>query len=107
MDKPEILTCPYIECRKTIQKPLMLIDSSKMPRETYYACPHCHSPLDIIVRNERGLESVSVKASKSAKEVAPQGCPYDLGHLRTLPKNAPLPDRCLACLAIIKCVCKK
>ena len=105
--KSETLICPYIKCRKIIQKPLVLIDSLKTPRETYYACPHCHSPLDIIVKNGKGLNSVSVEASKSAKEVAPAGCPHHLGYLQTLAQNAPFPDECLTCSALLKCVCKK
>jgi len=99
--------CPYIECRKIIQKPVVLIDSSKMPRETYYACPHCYSPLEIIVRNGRHPKLVSVEASKEVKETPPQTCPRQFGYLNTLKENTPFPEGCLTCPAIVKCVCKK
>ena len=85
----------------------MLIDSLKTPRETYYACPHCHFPLNIMVKSGDDLNSVSVKASKSVKEVAPAGCQYHLGYLKSLGQNAPFPDECLTCPSIVKCVCKK
>jgi len=78
-----------------------------MPRETYYACPHCYSPLEITVRNGRHPKPVSVGASKEAKEKPPQTCPQQLGYLNTLAANAPFPEECLTCPAIVKCVCKK
>jgi len=106
-NKSITLTCPYTECGKAIQKPLQLIDSLKTPRETYYACPHCHSPLDIIVKNGKDINPVSVEASKSAERIAPQGCPHHFGYLKNLAGDAPFPDECLTCPAIIKCVCKK
>lgn len=96
-----------MECGKSIQKPLLLIDSFKMPRETYYACPHCNSPLDITVKNGKGLNVVSVEASKSVKGIAPSECPHHLGHLKTLAGSDQFPDECLTCPAIMKCVCKK
>lgn len=30
-------------------------------------------------------------------------CRYQLGYLRTLPKNAPIPDECLGCSRVIEC----
>jgi len=96
-----------MECGKSIQKPLLLIDSFKMPRETYYACPHCNSPLDLAVKNGKDLNVVSVEASKSVKGITPSECPHHLGHLKTLAKNDQFPDECLTCPAIMKCACKK
>lgn len=32
-----------------------------------------------------------------------QGCQYQLGYLRTLAKDAPIPDECLSCDKIIEC----
>ncbi len=103
----ETFMCPYIGCRKVIHKPLVLIDSSKMPRETFYACPHCNSPLEIIIRNGRHPKPVSFEASKEARDTTPQRCSHQLGYLTTLAEGTSFPDGCLACPEIVKCLCKK
>ena len=85
----------------------MLIDSSKIPRETYYACPYCHSPLDVIVRKQKNSSSVFVKASDNTIREAPKDCRYHFGYLKSLPRDAPFPDGCLTCPVLMKCVCKR
>jgi len=85
----------------------MLIDSSKVPRETYYVCPHCHAPLNVIVKKQNGSSPVFVEASDSAVRETPEGCRYHFGYLRSLPRDAPFPDECLTCSMIMKCACKK
>jgi hypothetical protein len=37
---------------------------------------------------------------KPAKEIS---CPYELGYLKTLPKDSPIPKECLSCRKIIEC----
>ncbi|MCW4053954.1 MAG: hypothetical protein NWE84_03405 [Candidatus Bathyarchaeota archaeon] len=37
---------------------------------------------------------------KPAKEIS---CPHELGYLKTLPKNSPIPKECLSCRKIIEC----
>ncbi|MFQ5999573.1 MAG: hypothetical protein ACE5J6_02220 [Candidatus Bathyarchaeia archaeon] len=87
VDMPKPITCPNIRCGKTLQKALVLTDPSKKPRTTYYACPHCFSEVEIVVKEETpSLE-----------------CPYYFGFLKTLPKKTPIPDDCLTCPKIIRC----
>lgn len=33
-----------------------------------------------------------------------EGCPHEFGHLRNLPKNAPIPDECFGCSQILECL---
>ncbi len=40
---------------------------------------------------------------ESLKAEVVQECRYRFGYLRTLPKNAPIPDECLSCDKIIEC----
>lgn len=91
IDAHESLVCPNIKCGKTFQKILLLTDLSKTPRETYYACPHCFSKLEIAVKEEK----------------QPLECPYYFGFLKTLQKKIPIPDECLTCPKLIRCKKRK
>ncbi|MEA2090500.1 MAG: hypothetical protein U9O89_07085 [Thermoproteota archaeon] len=104
-------TCPYKKCGKKFQKPVMLTDSSKIPRETYYVCPHCHSKLEIILKDQKNLNSISVKTSGNpaetqVKNLAPPNCPHYFGYLKTLSDDAPIPDECSTCPEIMRCFVK-
>ena len=98
------LKCPYKGCGKTFDKPAILTDSSKVPRETYYACPYCMSKIDIVV-DEKTMRIVDVKPADYPKIFSsPAKCVYYFGFLSTLPKTSPIPDECLACPKILQCM---
>ena len=107
MHKSESLTCPYVKCGRVFQQPLMLTDMSKVPRETYYACPHCLTKVEISVKDQSNWETVSVKTSENAEEGPLLGCPHQFGYLKTLPEDSSIPDECLTCSRIIQCFVKK
>ncbi len=102
----EHLVCPYRECKKEFEKPLVLTDFSNTPRETYYACPHCLTKVDVVVK-DKGMDSVSVESSDGASEKAPSECHYRFGYLKTLPRDATIPDGCLTCSKLLQCFVKK
>ena len=54
------LRCPYKGCEKTFDKPTLLTDQTRIPRESYYACPFCMSKIDIVTDHERVID---IKAS--------------------------------------------
>lgn len=87
VDVHKSLICPNVECGKVFQKVLMLTDLSKSSKETYYACPHCLTKVEIVVKEEE----------------PPLECPYYFGFLKTLPKKTSVPDECLTCLKIMEC----
>jgi DNA-directed RNA polymerase subunit RPC12/RpoP len=105
LPKSELFFCPYEHCGKGFVKPLILTDSSEILRKTYYACPHCHSKLDIkvedlhVIRIEKcdGGERVPIKVN----------CLHNFGYLQTLGENDPIPDECLVCPRILRCYVKK
>jgi hypothetical protein len=84
----------------------MLTDFSRMPRETYYACPHCLTRVDVVVKDQ-SLDVVSLETSGNASEKTPEGCQYRFGYLKTLPKDAAIPDGCLTCPKLLQCFVKK
>ena len=105
--KTENFVCPNEKCGKTFEKPVQLIDSSKIPRETYHACPHCLSEVNLKISNSKDLEGVSVKTSKCLEERLPMKCPHHFELLRNLPKNALTPEECLTCPNILTCYLRK
>jgi hypothetical protein len=52
------------------------------------------------IREERSYEE---RARKGSEEEPAFECKHQLGYLRTLPKNAPIPNECLGCDQIIEC----
>lgn len=100
------LTCPYNECKKGFEKPLVLTDFSSTPRETYYACPHCLTKVDVAM-NDSYMDSISVETSDTPVEQPPAECTHHFGHLKSLPKEAAIPDECLTCSKLLQCLVKK
>jgi hypothetical protein len=101
----EKLKCPYKGCEKSFSKPAVLTDSSIMPRQTYYACPHCMSKLDILVDN---MKIIEVKPTEYPKVFSsPAKCVHYMGFLNVIPKDAPIPDECLICPKVLQCGIKK
>lgn len=98
------MKCPYPGCGKDFDKFIMLVDDfNKVIRETYYACPHCKSRVDIVVTNEDAF-----KFSSGGKDIPPSAsvCPYYFGYLSLFCKKSPIPEECLTCARITKCMTK-
>jgi len=101
------LVCPYVGCGRSFVKPVVLTDESKLPRETYYACPHCHSKLEIFIDDSKRTKVISVERASHPGEIAPPHCQHYFGFLKGIGDNAPLPDECLTCPKIMQCFVKK
>jgi DNA-directed RNA polymerase subunit RPC12/RpoP len=105
------LVCPYKTCGKEFKQPILLTNEAESLHTTYYACPHCHSKVDLILRDAEDLKTVKAVASIDAKthvckQKGPENCPHYVGYLRTLPENYLLPERCLTCPKVILCITK-
>jgi len=101
----EKLKCPYRGCGKSFDKPTVLTDSSKLPRETYYACPYCQSKIDILVEN---MKIVDVRPTEYPKVFeSPAKCARYFGFLNVIPKEAAIPDDCLICPKVLQCSVRK
>ncbi|MFQ5999842.1 MAG: hypothetical protein ACE5J6_03600 [Candidatus Bathyarchaeia archaeon] len=62
--------------------------------------------VDVVVKDQ-SLDSVSLATSKSTPEKAPSECSYRFGYLKSLPKDAGIPDGCLTCPKLLQCFVKK
>jgi hypothetical protein len=108
----------------------MVTDYSKLPRETYYACPHCMLRLELLMDGdpEDGFGGVHVKAHsettpflQAAQENRCPGeavssfqatrptkaCTHFLGFLRSQPDDFGIPDECAICPSIVLCYVRK
>ncbi len=104
---PGKLQCPYAMCHKTFEKPIVLTDTSQVVRETYYACPHCRSKIEIIVEDPGHPRIVSVEGMLTIGQRAPTDCRHQFGYLGDLPDNANIPDECAICPKVMQCFIKK
>ena len=101
----EKLKCPYSGCGKKFERPTILTDSSTMPRQTFYACPHCMSKLDIITDN---LRVVGIKPIEYGKVFdSPAKCAHYTSFLNAMSYDMAVPDDCLVCPKILQCGIRK
>lgn len=112
----------------------MVTDYSKLPRETYYACPHCMLRLELLLdssgkqdglghlrvrpvdddgmivsRLEGGgtVERLGQGVSSAVASRPSKSCRHFLGYLRCLPESAGIPDECAVCPNIMQCYIKR
>jgi DNA-directed RNA polymerase subunit RPC12/RpoP len=94
-------------CSKTFEKPIVMTDSSQLVRETYYACPHCRSKVEVILDDPIHPRLASVEDAFYIGRTKPTKCPHHLGYLREQPENASIPDECAICPKVMQCFIKK
>lgn len=116
-------TCANLcsECGREFSKPILATNYSVGPAETYPACPYCLSKFDVKALEAPGEEEREVKPQiktlgeragpkvveeKKAEEkkVASVECSHRFGYLREKPKDAPIPEECLTCPMMLKCL---
>jgi len=100
------LHCPYNQCGKKFEKPIVLTDTTKLMRETYYACPHCHCKIDVAVDQESG-SVLSIHTAQTPVDMPPAQCKHYIGYLRLLDEEASIPDECAICPKVMVCFAKK
>jgi DNA-directed RNA polymerase subunit RPC12/RpoP len=103
------LVCPYSNCGRGFKQPILLASTGELSRESYYACPHCHSKVDLVLKDRKDLSSAEAVAVTDPDDHVvlgrrPEGCMHYIGYLETLPENASLPDKCLTCPRVMSCI---
>jgi len=106
--------CPNPECRKKFDQLIMLVDHTKVPRETYYACPHCKSRIDVVFdreslrfRNKSGSIRKFRNKSGSMRRENRSSCPHYFGYLKLFTRGAQIPEECLTCKRLTECMAKE
>jgi hypothetical protein len=104
----QAIVCSYVKCGRIFSQPIELTVRAEGSLETYYACPHCFSRVEAPSNLKKSLSEVShvdlKKSSKGIKNDDAANCAYFLGYLKTRPKDASIPDECLTCNKILKCM---
>lgn len=99
------MTCPNNKCGRVFDKPLELIDLAKQSDERSYVCPYCLFKLEPIQpEQETAFETFSDEKLQDATKEKEGNCPQFLGYLGKRPKNAPIPEFCLTCPQMMKCL---
>lgn len=104
----QAIVCPWEKCGKIFSAPIELTVRTKDSRQTYHACPHCFSRVNISDNHEKNPSEVSLgalgDASESITKNDAENCIHFLGYLKTRPKDSQIPDECLTCSKILKCM---
>lgn len=101
----EKLRCPYKGCGKPFERPTVLTDSSTVPRQTHYACPHCMSKIDIVVED---LKVIDIRPTEYPKVFdSPAKCAQYSGLISAMSRDAAVPDDCLVCPKVLQCGIKR
>lgn len=99
------ITCPNTKCGKGFEKPLQLIDLAKPSDEGYPVCPYCLSKIESTQpEQEMATETFLEEKPQDIIEHKEEGCPHFVGYLRKRPKNVEIPDFCLTCPEMMKCL---
>ncbi len=108
MPQGQAIVCPYVKCGKIFSEPIELTVRAEGSLKTYYACPHCFSQVSVSDNPEKSPSEAPLNAlrdaSKSVEKNDAVNCTHFLGYLKTRPKDSPIPDECLTCSEILKCM---
>ena len=99
------MACPNNKCKRVFTKPLELIDLAKPSAKSSYVCPFCLSILEPTQPEQETVTETS--PSEKFEDVTKQKeekCPQFLGYLHKRPKDAPIPEFCLTCPQMMKCL---
>ncbi len=110
----EITTDSCEACGRMVEKAIKLTNLSAVPLQTYNACPFCFSKLnvDMVIEEPNDMKISAVEETRNVPGQSKENvdsskqtdCPHYLGYLKKRPKNMPIPDDCLTCNKMIKCV---
>ena len=110
-------TCSNSSCGSVFSKPLKVKNSNAASSEFYDACPRCLTAivesLPVIeakscetVENIREQETVPNLEEKKTKPSPAAKCAHHFGYLSERSKNENIPDECVVCENIVKCMLK-
>jgi len=104
--------CSCAKCGKIFSQPVELTVRTEGSLETYHACPHCFSRVNVSDNLKKTLDETAIDAlanavKETAKDIGKNkqvGCPNFLGYLKKRPKDSPIPDECLTCASLMQCM---
>ena len=107
----QLYSCSNPNCQNNFENFIILHDKSKIPTDSYYACPYCFLKLDpTATQVSKKEESVEIETEINENHVetfVPIGCPHYLGYLLEHFKDSILSKECLLCSRMSECSIKK
>jgi hypothetical protein len=107
----EKIVCHNPGCGRTFTEQIRLNVLNKDNKSsTYDACPYCFSPIEELEEeNQEQGTTIDITPTKidlpsRPKSRKPADCPHFLGYLSSRPKKADIPDGCLLCHDVTKCM---
>jgi len=95
------LKCPYNGCEKEFDRPTVVTDTSKIPRETHYTCPYCMSKLNIETKDTKVI-GVSAIEQPIVLD-SPSKCANFSGFLNASMESVLIHEECLICPKVLQC----
>jgi DNA-directed RNA polymerase subunit RPC12/RpoP len=97
------------ECKAAFHQPILATLSSSGHIQKYYACPRCLTEVEKVedqeirepIEEETIKDDVVTDTSESEEDVE---CKHHFGYLKKRPENTPIPEECLTCNKMIKCL---
>ncbi len=120
--KGKVFTCPNTSCGKVFTASLKALNLQQNPEALYDACPYCLTEIVLddmspLVRDEpetfeqKEPEPEFEETSPAEKDVespeAPSECLHYVGYLSEKSPKDQIPDECIMCKDIVKCMLKK
>jgi hypothetical protein len=118
--KEDKFACPNSSCGFVFSKPVKVKNVGTENSQCYDACPRCLTAIVIeesvpvvdakpgaAVENDKEQETVLRSSeNKTATSSTSVQCAYHLGYLSERTKNEKIPEDCIVCENIVKCMLK-
>ncbi len=116
-------TCQNPSCSKVFSKPIKASNLSLEKVEAYDACPHCLTKIvgeeissiderkaDLKVEDVQNEDKLGQALPTIEKEIVERPpkiqCTHHFGYLSQRPKKEGIPEECMVCERIVKCMLK-
>jgi len=124
MSQKQAIVCSHFKCGRSFTQPIELTTiQTDGSIETYDACPHCFSRVNLESSRVEKTETILDKLRKTPSEappsapkkglkekvkdiekIKPVGCVNFRGYLKTRPEGSPIPEECLTCVVVVQCM---
>lgn len=84
-----------------------MADKTKLVRETYYACPHCRSKVELLLEDPTNPKLIQAEDPSNSGQKTPKQCKHSFGYLGDLSGDVDIPDECTICPKVLLCFIRR
>ena len=112
MGEKPLLTCPNTSCNKAFTKPLTVLNLRQDSQQSYNACPYCLTSITVeetIIKSPPEEIQKDVSPPREIADTSQESsiCKYHFGYLSEKELKQKIPEECIVCTEIIKCMFNK